>query len=68
VVAPSGPEVTRALFVEHNNFIEHSAGKTISDSDRYLRIASRTSAENRKLAEAVAAIVDSSAEVTNVDG
>ena len=66
--APSGPDVTRALFVEHNILIKHCAGKTMPDSDRYLRIASRTSAENRKLAEALAAIIGSSAKVTTVDG
>ncbi len=66
--APSGPEVTRALFVEHNILIKHCAGKTMPDSDRYLRIASRTSAENCNLAEALAAIIDSPAEGTNVDG
>jgi histidinol-phosphate/aromatic aminotransferase/cobyric acid decarboxylase-like protein len=66
--APSGPEVTRALFVEHNILIKHCARKTMPDADRYLRIASRTGAENCKLAEALAAIIESSAEVTNVDG
>ena len=66
--APSGSEVTRALFVEHNILIKHCAGKTMPDSDRYLRIASRTGAENCKLAEALAAIIDSPAEATNVDG
>ncbi len=57
--APSGPEVTRALFVEHNILIKHCAGKTMPDSDRYLRIASRTVAENCKLVEALGAVLDS---------
>ena len=57
--APSGPEVTRALFVEHNILIKHCAGKTMPDADRYLRIASRTGAENGKLAVALGDIVDS---------
>ncbi len=65
--APSGPEVTRALFVEHNILIKHCAGKTMPDSDRYLRIASRTGAENHKLAEALGAIIDSPPQATNVD-
>ena len=64
---PTGPEVTRALFVEHNILIKHCAGKTMLDADRYLRIASRTSAENRNLAEALAGIIESAAEVANID-
>ena len=60
---PSGPEVTRALFVDHNILIKHCAGKTIPDSDRYLRIASRTVAENCKLIEALGAVLDSPGQV-----
>jgi hypothetical protein len=56
------------LAVPHNILIKHCAGKTMQDSDRYLRIASRTGAENCKLAEALAAIIDSPAKATNVDG
>ena len=55
--APSGPEVTRRLFVEHNMLIKHCAGKTMPDSDRYLRIASRTGPENRRLAEALMRVI-----------
>jgi histidinol-phosphate/aromatic aminotransferase/cobyric acid decarboxylase-like protein/NDP-sugar pyrophosphorylase family protein len=66
--APSGPEVTRALFVEHNILIKHCAGKTMPDPDRYLRIASRTRNENAKLAEALETIIDSQSQATNVDG
>ena len=55
---PSGPEVTRALFVKHNILIKHCAGKTMPDSDRYLRIASRTGAENSKLAAWLGDIID----------
>ena len=66
--APSGPEVTKSLFVEHNILIKHCAGKSMPNSDRYLRIASRTGAENRKLADALAAIIDSPPRGTNVDG
>ena len=55
--AASGPEVTRRLFVEHNMYIKHCEGKTLADSDRYVRIASRTEAENRRLVEALRAIV-----------
>ena len=65
--APSGPDVTRTLFVEHNMLVKHCAGKTMPDADRYLRIASRTGAENSKLAEALGTIIDSPPQATNVD-
>jgi histidinol-phosphate/aromatic aminotransferase/cobyric acid decarboxylase-like protein len=57
--APDGPEVARRLFVERNIYIKHCQGKTMPESDRYIRIASRTQTENRIVAEAVAAIVSS---------
>jgi len=57
--AQSAPEVTRKLFVEHNMYIKHCQGKTLPDSDRYIRIASRTETENCKLVEALADITDS---------
>ena len=53
--AQSAPEITRRLFVEHNMYVKHCQGKTLPESDRYLRIASRTQTENRNL---VAALVD----------
>jgi hypothetical protein len=55
--SPTGPEVTRQLFVEHNIYIKHCHGKTMADSDRYLRIASRTPEENRTLVAALGQIV-----------
>jgi len=51
----SAPEITKKLFIEHNMYIKDCVGKTQPDSDRYLRIASRTEAENCKL---VAALID----------
>jgi len=51
--AMSGPEVTRRLFTEHNLYIKHCVGKPLPESDRYLRIASRTKRENQKLVEAL---------------
>jgi len=51
----SAPEITKKLFIEHNTYIKDCAGKTQPDSDRYLRIASRTEAENCRL---VAALID----------
>lgn len=55
--SPTGPDVTRQLFVEHNIYIKHCHGKTMADSDRYLRIASRTPEENRTLVEVLGQIV-----------
>ncbi len=51
--ALSGPEVVKKLFVEHNIYIKDCVGKTQQDADRYLRIASRTEAENNKLVDAL---------------
>jgi histidinol-phosphate/aromatic aminotransferase/cobyric acid decarboxylase-like protein len=55
--AVSGPELTRNLFIEDNIFVKHCAGKVMSDSDRYIRIANRTKAENRNLVEALTDIL-----------
>jgi histidinol-phosphate/aromatic aminotransferase/cobyric acid decarboxylase-like protein len=55
--AASGPEVTSALFLQYNIYIKHCQGKTMAQSDRYLRIASRTRAENRRLVEALGTII-----------
>jgi threonine-phosphate decarboxylase len=49
----SAPEITQRLFIEHNMYIKHCSGKTLKDSDRYFRIASRTETENCKLVEAL---------------
>ena len=57
--AQSAPEVTRRLFVEHNMYIKDCQGKTLEDSDRYIRIASRTQTENCKLVGALTKILDS---------
>jgi len=57
--APDGPEVARRLFVEHNIYIKHCQGKTMPESDRYIRIASRTKTENRVMAEALDTIIGS---------
>lgn len=51
--APSGPEVTRRLFVEDNIYIKHCQDKTMAESSRYIRIASRTRRENRAVADAL---------------
>jgi len=54
--AACGPEVTRRLFVEHNIYIKHCQGKTLQESDRYVRMASRTQPENSRLVEALRGI------------
>jgi len=53
----SGPEVAKKLFVDHNIYIKHCEGKTMPESDRYLRIASRTQSENLLLFEALHTIL-----------
>jgi histidinol-phosphate/aromatic aminotransferase/cobyric acid decarboxylase-like protein len=50
---PDGPEITRQLFIHHNTLIKHCAGKHMPDAHRYLRIASKTQAENRSLVDAM---------------
>jgi threonine-phosphate decarboxylase len=51
----SAPEIMKKLFIEHNMYIKDCSGKTQPDSDRYLRIASRTEEDNCKL---VATLID----------
>ena len=55
--AASGPEVARRLYVDHNILIKDCASKSMPEADRYLRIASRTPAENRLLVEALTAVL-----------
>jgi threonine-phosphate decarboxylase len=54
----SAPEITRRLFIDHNMYIKDCTGKTQPDSDRYLRIASRTEPENCRLIEALIKVMD----------
>jgi len=56
--ARSGPEITKILFIKHNMYIKDCVGKTQPDADRYIRIASRTEAENCKLVEALIDVMD----------
>jgi histidinol-phosphate/aromatic aminotransferase/cobyric acid decarboxylase-like protein/CTP:molybdopterin cytidylyltransferase MocA len=53
----TGPQIARRLYVEHNILIKDCAAKTMPDADRYVRIASRTPAENRRLVQALAPLV-----------
>lgn len=46
---PSGPELARTLFVQHNIYIKHCEGKTMPESDRYVRISSRSPSENKHI-------------------
>jgi len=49
----TGPTLARRLYVEHGILIKDCASKTMPDADRYLRIASRTAVENRRLVDAL---------------
>jgi len=54
---PTGPEVAKTLFVDHNIYIKHCEGKSMPESDRYVRIASRTPAENTTIVAALSDIL-----------
>lgn len=60
--SPAGPEVAKKLFVNHNIYIKHCKGKSMPESDRYVRIASRTPAENSTIVNALKIIICSAAE------
>jgi threonine-phosphate decarboxylase len=49
----AGPALVRRLYVEHGILIKDCASKTMPEADRYLRIASRTAPENRRLIDAL---------------
>ncbi len=49
----TGPALARRLYVEHGILIKDCATKTMPEPDRYLRIASRTAAENGRLVDAL---------------
>jgi histidinol-phosphate/aromatic aminotransferase/cobyric acid decarboxylase-like protein len=55
--AMSGPELSRRLFIDYNILIKDCAGKTMPQADRYVRIASRTEAENELLVKAITEII-----------
>jgi histidinol-phosphate/aromatic aminotransferase/cobyric acid decarboxylase-like protein len=57
--SPTGPEVAHSLFVNHNIYIKHCEGKSMPESDRYVRIASRMPAENTAIISALKIIVSS---------
>jgi histidinol-phosphate/aromatic aminotransferase/cobyric acid decarboxylase-like protein/NDP-sugar pyrophosphorylase family protein len=47
-------QLARELYVDHGILIKDCASKSMPNADRYVRIASRTPAENRRLVEALA--------------
>ncbi len=49
----TGPAVARRLYIEHGILIKDCASKSMPEADRYLRIASRTKDENRRLVNAL---------------
>ena len=55
ITAPglTGPALARKLYVQHGILIKDCASKSMPNADRYLRIASRTAAENRRLVDAL---------------
>jgi histidinol-phosphate/aromatic aminotransferase/cobyric acid decarboxylase-like protein/NDP-sugar pyrophosphorylase family protein len=55
VTAPglTGPALVRRLYLEHGMLVKDCASKTMPDADRYVRIASRTAAENGRLVDAL---------------
>ena len=53
----TGPDVARRLYVEHSILIKDCAAKSMPEAERYVRIASRTPAENRRLVQALATLL-----------
>ena len=52
----TAPELARPLYVTHNMLIKDCASKSMPGADRFLRIASRTPEENRRLVEALTSL------------
>jgi histidinol-phosphate/aromatic aminotransferase/cobyric acid decarboxylase-like protein len=57
--AESASELSESLFIKHNIYIKSCSNKTQQDPDRYVRIASRTEMENRRLVEALLDVMES---------
>ena len=55
--AQNASTISKKLFIEHNMYIKDCAGKSQPDSNRYLRIASRTEAGNTQLVEALIEVI-----------
>jgi histidinol-phosphate/aromatic aminotransferase/cobyric acid decarboxylase-like protein/NDP-sugar pyrophosphorylase family protein len=58
ITAPgvTGTALARNLYVKHRILIKHCGSKTMPDGDQYLRLASRTPTENRRLVAALAGL------------
>lgn len=56
----SGPEIAKRLFMKHNIYVKDCQGKSLPESDRYLRIASRKQDENHTLIRALGEIIEDS--------
>jgi histidinol-phosphate/aromatic aminotransferase/cobyric acid decarboxylase-like protein len=52
-----GNRVARRLFSEHDRLVKECSGKSMPHGNRYLRVKSRTPAENRRLALALEAVL-----------
>ena len=52
----NGPELARRIYVDHNILVKDCAAKSMPDANRYLRIASRTPAENQHLVAILGAL------------
>ena len=55
--AADGAEVPRRLYVAHNILIKDCSSKIMPGAHRYVRIAARTPAENRRLVSALASVL-----------
>jgi len=53
----NGLEIARRLYIEHNILIKDCTNKSMPEADRYLRIASRTQAENKILVDALVSVL-----------
>ena len=49
----TGPDLVKRLFQSDNTLIKDCGAKSMQEGERYLRVASRTSSENRELVEAL---------------
>ncbi|WP_433663268.1 aminotransferase class I/II-fold pyridoxal phosphate-dependent enzyme [Nocardia sp. CA-128927] len=54
----TGAAAALALFEHHSLLVKHCAGKSMTDGERYLRLASRTASDNDRLVAALAAILE----------
>jgi histidinol-phosphate/aromatic aminotransferase/cobyric acid decarboxylase-like protein len=62
-----GVELARRLFLDRRVLVKHCAGKALPGGERYVRIGSRTPAENAALVRALTVIGDDAAEVLSPD-